>query len=104
MRKIKKRKNLISLLKNKICVLLLSVSCIFIFFNNLTFAALVTTSYDPWNDRVENKNAWFVEQGETQWCSITCSKIVLWDILQKAKYGGGVAGHIDVPELTSFFP
>jgi hypothetical protein len=103
MRKIKKGKNLINLLKGKICVLLLSVSCISIFFSNLTLAAVVTTSYDPWNDHQANGNGWFVEQGDASWCRITCSKIVLWDIVQKAVHRGVAAGHINIPELMNFF-
>jgi hypothetical protein len=94
------------LLKSKICVLLLSISCIPIFFSNLTFAALVTTSYDLWHDHQANgnRNAWFVEQGGAPWCRITCSKIVLWDILQKSVHGRrGVAGHIKWFNLMTFF-
>jgi hypothetical protein len=91
------------LLKGKICVLLLSISCIFIFFSNLTLAVPVTTSYSPWNDHQTNGNGWFVEQGDTSWCRITCSKIVLWDILQKSVHGGGVAEHINIPGLMNFF-
>jgi hypothetical protein len=91
------------LLKNKICVLLLSVSCIVIFFSNLTFAVPVTTSYDPWTDRQANGNGWFVEQDGRPWCRVTCSKIVLWDIVQKHAYGGGVAGGINTGNLRNFF-
>ncbi|MDR1473064.1 MAG: hypothetical protein LBI41_00660 [Lactobacillales bacterium] len=89
------------MLKGKICVLLLSVSCIFIFFSNLTLAAPVITSYNPWND-LRNGNGWFVEQGGGMpWCRITCSKIVLWDIVQKTAHGGHV---INGGLINFFFP
>ncbi|MDR1260145.1 MAG: hypothetical protein LBJ83_00190 [Oscillospiraceae bacterium] len=85
--------------KRKICALLLSLFCFVSIFSNITLAEKRVTSYDPWSDYRNGTNRWFLEQGNVPWCAVTCSKIVLWDILRKRI----ADGNQDVVALRAFF-